>query len=59
MIPHNCPTHVAERTRRAWLRRRGSRLPTPSGEMPLRRALTEIYDLGKPSADLIALVGGA
>jgi sulfite reductase (NADPH) flavoprotein alpha-component len=32
-------------------------VPTPAGEMPLRRALTECFDLGKPTAELLALLG--
>lgn len=32
-------------------------VPTPSGELPLRRALTECYDLGKPPAALLELLG--
>jgi len=32
-------------------------VPTPAGELPLRSALTTQFDLGKPSADLLALFG--
>jgi sulfite reductase (NADPH) flavoprotein alpha-component len=32
-------------------------VPTPAGELPLRRALTEHYDLGKPPAALLAALG--
>ncbi len=32
-------------------------VPTPAGEFPLRRALTEHYDLGKPPAALLEALG--
>lgn len=32
-------------------------VPTLAGELPLRRALTECYDLGKPPATLLELLG--
>ena len=32
-------------------------VPTPAGELPLRRALTEHYDLGKPPAALLEALG--
>lgn len=58
VMPQNCPTLVAEVL--AALGCDGEEaVATSFGEMPLRRALTECYDLGKPSADLLALVGGA
>jgi len=58
VIPQNCPAQVADVL--AVLGCDGEEaVPTPAGELPLRRALTECFDLGKPSADLIALVGGA
>lgn len=56
VIAHNCPTHVADVLNALGCDGEEA-VATPSGEMPLRRALTEIYDLGKPSADLIALLG--
>jgi len=55
VVPHNCPAHVADVL--AALGCDGEEaVPTPTGEIPLRRALTEIYDLGKPSAELQALL---
>ncbi len=57
VVPQNCPALVAEVL--AALGCDGEEaVPTPAGELPLRRALTECYDLGKPSAELLALVGG-
>jgi sulfite reductase (NADPH) flavoprotein alpha-component len=57
VVPQNCPALVADVL--AALGCDGEEaVPTPTGEMPLRRALTEVYDLGKPSADLVSLVGG-
>jgi sulfite reductase (NADPH) flavoprotein alpha-component len=55
VIPLNCPAHVA-----AVLAALGSdgeeAITAPDGtSMPLRRALTECYDLGKPTPDLLAL----
>jgi sulfite reductase (NADPH) flavoprotein alpha-component len=56
VIPHNCPAQVGEVL--AALGCDGEEaVPTPAGELPLRRALTECFDLGKPSADLLALLG--
>lgn len=53
VYPQNCPALVAEVL--AALGCDGEEaVPTPAGELPLRRALTEIYDLGKPSPDLLA-----
>lgn len=51
---HNCPDLVQDVL--AALGCDGEEaVPTPEGgTAPLRRALTEIYDLGKPSADLLA-----
>ncbi len=55
VVPQNCPALVAEVL--ATLGCDGEEaVPTPAGELPLRRALTECYDLGKPSAELLALV---
>jgi sulfite reductase (NADPH) flavoprotein alpha-component len=55
VIPLNCPTHVADVL--AALGSDGEEAVTaPDGtSMPLRRALTECYDLGKPTPDLLAL----
>ncbi|MCX6950634.1 MAG: sulfite reductase subunit alpha [Verrucomicrobia bacterium] len=54
VIPHNCPEHVAEVL--AALGCDGEEaVPAPDGStVPLRRALTEFYDLGKPTAELLA-----
>ena len=32
-------------------------VPTPAGELPLRRAITEYYDLGKPTPALLEALG--
>ncbi len=55
VIPHNCPALVADVL--AALGCDGEEaVPAPDGTtVPLRRALTEFYDLGKPSPDLLAL----
>ena len=53
VIPQNCPDLVAEVL--AALGCDGEEaVPTPAGELPLHRALTECYDLGKPAAELLA-----
>jgi sulfite reductase (NADPH) flavoprotein alpha-component len=53
VVPHNCPELVADVL--AALGCDGEEaVPTPAGEMPLRRALTECYDLGKPTPELLA-----
>jgi sulfite reductase (NADPH) flavoprotein alpha-component len=57
VVPQNCPALVADVL--AALGCDGEEaVPAGGSEMPLRRALTEHYCLGKPSADLIALLGG-
>jgi sulfite reductase (NADPH) flavoprotein alpha-component len=57
VVPQNCPALVADVL--AVLGCDGEEaVTTPGGEMPLRRALTECYDLGKPSPELLTLVGG-
>ncbi|MGH8021753.1 MAG: sulfite reductase subunit alpha [Opitutaceae bacterium] len=57
VYPHNCGEHAAEVL--AALGCDGEEaVPAPDGsEIPLRRALTEFYDLGRPSADLTAALG--
>jgi sulfite reductase (NADPH) flavoprotein alpha-component len=56
VVPQNCPAHVSEIL--AALGCDGEEaVATPAGELPLRRALAECYDLGKPSAELLSLVG--
>ncbi len=56
VIPRNDPALVA-----AVLTALGAdgeeAIPTPAGELPLRRALTEHYDLGKPPAPLLEALG--
>ncbi len=54
VYPHNCPALVADVL--AVLGCDGEEgVPAPDGStVPLRRALTELYDLGKPSPDLLA-----
>lgn len=55
VYPQNCPALVADVL--AALGCDGEEaVPTPAGELPLRRALTECFDLGKPTPDLLALV---
>jgi sulfite reductase (NADPH) flavoprotein alpha-component len=58
VVPQNCPALVADML--AVLGCDGEEaVPTPAGELPLRRALTECFDLGKPTAELLALVAPA
>ena len=55
VVPKNCPALVADVL--AALGCDGEEaVATPAGELPLRRALTECYDLSKPSAELLALL---
>ncbi len=56
VIPHNCPSLVSEIL--AALGCDGEEaVPAPDGTtVPFRRALTEFYDLGKPTIELLALV---
>ncbi len=57
VMPQNCPALVADVL--AALGCDGEEaVPAAGGELPLRRALTEIYDLGKPTAELVSFVGG-
>ncbi len=56
VIPQNDPALVSEIL--AALGADGEEaVPTPAGELPLRRALTEHYDLGKPPAALLEVLG--
>ncbi len=56
VIPQNCPELVTQVL--AALGCDGEEaVTTPSGELSLRSALTTQFDLGKPSADLLALFG--
>jgi sulfite reductase (NADPH) flavoprotein alpha-component len=56
VIPQNCPALVAEIL--AALGADGEEaVPTKVGELPLRRALTECFDLNKPAPTLLALLG--
>ena len=59
VFPHNCPELVAEVL--AVLGCDGEEaVPAPDGSTTsLRHALTELYDLGKPSADLLAMFAPA
>jgi sulfite reductase (NADPH) flavoprotein alpha-component len=53
VVPQNCPQLVADIL--AALGCDGEEaVPTPAGELPLRRALTECYDLGKPTPELLS-----
>jgi sulfite reductase (NADPH) flavoprotein alpha-component len=57
VVPQNCPALVADVL--AVLGCDGEEaVPTPAGELPLRRALTECFDLGKPTAELLTLLTG-
>jgi sulfite reductase (NADPH) flavoprotein alpha-component len=56
VIPQNCPQLVAEIL--TALGADGEEaVSTPAGELPLRRALTEHFDLGKPPAPLLEALG--
>ncbi len=56
VYPHNCHDHVS-----AVIRALGcdgeEAVPSPAGELPLRTALTQHFDLGKPSPALLTLLG--
>jgi sulfite reductase (NADPH) flavoprotein alpha-component len=56
LIPQNCHDHVS-----AVIDALGcdgeEAVPTKSGELPLRTALTSAYDLGKPTPALLELLG--
>ena len=55
VLPHNCPALV-EDVLTALGCDGEEAVPAPDGgTVPFRRALTEFYDLGKPTADLLAL----
>ncbi|MEZ0215873.1 MAG: sulfite reductase flavoprotein subunit alpha [Rariglobus sp.] len=58
VIPQNCPDQVS-----AVINALGcdgeEAVPTKSGELPLRTALTVAYELGKPSTALLELLGVA
>jgi sulfite reductase (NADPH) flavoprotein alpha-component len=55
---HNCPEHVNEVLLALGCDGEEA-VPAPDGSVTsLRRALTEGYDLGKPSAELVALCSG-
>lgn len=59
VFPHNCPELVNE-TLGALGCDGEEAVPAPDGTTTsLRRALTELYDLGKPSSDLLAHYGAA
>ena len=55
VYPQNCPALVADVLTALGCDGEEA-VATPAGEMPLRRALTECYDLGKPSTELLALL---
>ncbi|MBI4625614.1 MAG: sulfite reductase subunit alpha [Verrucomicrobia bacterium] len=59
VIPHNCPELVADIL--AALGCDGEEaVPAPDGTATsLRRALTELYDLGRPSSELLAITAPA
>jgi len=59
VYPQNCPALVADLLGALGCDGEEA-VPAPDGTTTsLRRALAELYDLGKPSPDLLALVGGA
>ena len=58
VFPHNCPALVNDVL--AAIGCDGEEAitsPAGGGDIPLRRALTEFYDLGKPTAELLAATG--
>lgn len=58
VFAQNCPEHVHDVLTALGCDGEEA-VPAPDGSTTsLRRALTEIYDLGKPSAELVALYGG-
>ena len=55
VYPQNCPSLVNDVL--AVLGLDGEEaVPTPNGDLPLRRALSECFDLAKPTPELLALV---
>ncbi|BET65139.1 hypothetical protein ASA1KI_00570 [Opitutales bacterium ASA1] len=58
VYPHNCPALVAEILAAVGCDGEEA-VPSPVGgsDIPLRRALTEFYDLGKPTSELLATLG--
>ena len=58
VVPQNCPELVNEILSALGCDGEEA-VPTPAGELPLRRALTECYDLGKPTPELQSLVAAA
>lgn len=57
VVPQNCPELVNEILSALGCDGEEA-VPTPAGELPLRRALTECYDLGKPAPELMSLQAG-
>ena len=59
VMPHNCPELVAEVLNALGCDGEEA-VPAPDGSTTsLRRALTELYDLGRPSSELLGLFGNA
>jgi sulfite reductase (NADPH) flavoprotein alpha-component len=56
VIPQNCPELVSE-VLTALGADGEEAVPTKAGELPLRRALTECFDLNKPTPALLELLG--
>ncbi len=54
VIPHNCPAQVTELLSALGCDGEEPVTAPDSSTVSLRRALTEYYDLGKPTADLLA-----
>ncbi len=59
VFPQNCPVLVADILTALGCDGEEAVTSPGGGSVPLRRALTELYDLGKPTAELLALVGRA
>ena len=55
VFPQNCPSLVADVLAALGCDGEEAVTPTEGTSLPLRRALTELYDLGKPTAELLAL----
>ncbi len=59
VYPQNCPALVADVLTALGCDGEEAVTSPDGGSVPLRRALTELYDLGKPSAELLESVGAA
>lgn len=59
VYPHNCPQLVADVLAALGCDGEEAVAAPGGGEVPLRRALTEFYDLGRPTAELLARLGSS